>query len=403
MKTNTVTGNGKTYELNAKGEAVVKDTYEYNSNTKETAVDYQEGKNILTSSKVTESHNTGKVVTDASTTASKGSAKTEDLVYQADQKIVTESKAESNSETTVSNKDKSGYIYTQAAKSHGVVNNTETGLLASQAVKQTITSERTEALAKTGTDGKSTNVSITRGNELTQRTDHSLTAKAYGSETNTATDGVKTVVAKTEANLRDKFGTTESDTLNRTETKVAADKTSTAKSETRVDNVQGTTLTEEKITTDAAGKATTTVVGSTSIKAGEIKVGDVTINADKGLNAGNKVIGNVANGVVDSDAANMGQVRSFASDLNRRVDDVESTAYRGIAIALAAQQPVPNIQPGQFAVFGGVGHYEGESAGALGVTTVFGDGRTSLSGAVGVAGGSEVGGRIGVSYVFGGK
>ena len=403
VKTSTETGNGKTYELNAKGEAVVKDTYEYTDNEKTTAVNYQEGKNALASSTVTESNGTQKIVTDTSSTASKGSAKAEDLVYQADQKIATEKKAESNFETAVSNKDKSSYTYAQSAKSHEVVNNTDMGLLASQDVKQTNTSERTEALAKTGTDGKSTNVSITRGTDSVLRTDESTTAKVYGSETNTAADGVKTVVAKTQTSVSDKFNTFESDTINRTETKVAADKTSTAKSETRVDNVQGITLTEEKITTDAAGKATTTVVGSTSIKAGEIKVGDVTINADKGLNAGNKVIGNVANGVVDSDAANMGQVRSFASDLNRRVDDVESTAYRGIAIALAAQQPVPNIQPGQFAVFGGVGHYEGESAGALGVTTVFGDGRTSLSGAIGVAGGSEVGGRIGVSYVFGGK
>ncbi|WP_254433873.1 YadA C-terminal domain-containing protein [Acinetobacter sp. Marseille-Q1618] len=403
VKTNAVTASGKTYELNAKGEAVVKTTYEASSNAKLTEVNYQEGKNALESSSVSESNGTEKIITDAATKQSKGSSKSENLVYQEDQKIATEKKAESNFETAVSNKDKSSYTYAQSAKSHEVVNNTDMGLLASQDVKQTNTSERTEALAKTGTDGKSTNVSITRGTDSVLRTDESTTAKVYGSETNTAADGVKTVVAKTQTSVSDKFNTFESDTINRTETKVAADKTSTAKSETRVDNVQGITLTEEKITTDAAGKATTTVVGSTSIKAGEIKVGDVTINADKGLNAGNKVIGNVANGVVDSDAANMGQVRSFASDLNRRVDDVESTAYRGIAIALAAQQPVPNIQPGQFAVFGGVGHYEGESAGALGVTTVFGDGRTSLSGAIGVAGGSEVGGRIGVSYVFGGK
>ncbi|MQW93344.1 hypothetical protein GFH30_04035 [Acinetobacter wanghuae] len=89
--------------------------------------------------------------------------------------------------------------------------------------------------------------------------------------------------------------------------------------------------------------------------------------------------------------------------LNNRIDDVEKTAYRGIAIALAAQQQVPNIGAGQFAVFGGVGHYEGETAGALGVASVFADGRTSVSAALGVAGGSEVGGRVGVAYVFGGK
>ena len=90
------------------------------------------------------------------------------------------------------------------------------------------------------------------------------------------------------------------------------------------------------------------------------------------------------------------------NQLNSRISDVEKTAYRGVAIALAAQQQVPNIKPGQFAVFGGVGHYESETAGALGVVGALNE-RTSLSAAVGVAGGNEVGGRIGVAYVFGGK
>ena len=96
-------------------------------------------------------------------------------------------------------------------------------------------------------------------------------------------------------------------------------------------------------------------------------------------------------------------VNSRVNQLNSRVDDVEKTSYRGIAIALAAQQQIPNIGAGQFAVFGGVGHYEGETAGALGIASVFADGRTSVSAALGVAGGNEVGGRVGVSYVFGGK
>ncbi|MDH0030573.1 MULTISPECIES: YadA C-terminal domain-containing protein [unclassified Acinetobacter] len=88
--------------------------------------------------------------------------------------------------------------------------------------------------------------------------------------------------------------------------------------------------------------------------------------------------------------------------LNSRVDDVQKTAYRGIAIALAAQQAVPSIQPGQVAVFGGVGHYEGETAGSIGVVTAFTD-RISASGALGFASGNEFGGRVGVAYVFGGK
>lgn len=101
--------------------------------------------------------------------------------------------------------------------------------------------------------------------------------------------------------------------------------------------------------------------------------------------------------------AQVGQLNSRVDQLNNRVDDVEKTSYRGIAIALAAQQQVPNIGAGQFAVFGGVGHYEGESAGAVGLASVFADGRTSVSAALGFAGDGEVGGRVGLAYVFGGK
>nr|WP_227510408.1 YadA-like family protein [Acinetobacter equi] len=53
---------------------------------------------------------------------------------------------------------------------------------------------------------------------------------------------------------------------------------------------------------------------------------------------------------------------------------------------------------GQFAVFGGAGHYKGESAGCC-VASVFADGRTSVSAAVGFSGGNEVGGRLGVAYL----
>ena len=91
-----------------------------------------------------------------------------------------------------------------------------------------------------------------------------------------------------------------------------------------------------------------------------------------------------------------------ANQLNTRIDDVQRTAYRGIAISLAAQQAVPSIGPGQVAIFGGVGHYEGETAGSIGVVTAFTD-RLSASGAFGFAGGNEFGGRVGVAYVFGGK
>ncbi len=92
--------------------------------------------------------------------------------------------------------------------------------------------------------------------------------------------------------------------------------------------------------------------------------------------------------------------QSGMNRVTKRLNDVEQTANRGVAIALAASQPMPNIKPGQVAVFGGVGHYEGENAISMGAGTMLADGRTSISGAFGFAG-SEIGGRVGLSYTFG--
>ena len=217
------------------------------------------------------------------------------------------------------------------------------------------------------------------------------------------------------------------------------------------DNASATTLVAESITlgkkttgadnaltitkTDASGSETTTEVSASGISTDQIKLagqdlattianGDAATLAsanattastaatlrgeaaaestrvNTAITTGNTTTLASANAYTNTQVAN---VNSRVNQLNSRVDDVEKTSYRGIAIALAAQQQIPNIGAGQFAVFGGVGHYEGESAAALGVASVFADGRTSVSAALGFAGGSEVGGRVGVSYVFGGK
>ena len=160
---------------------------------------------------------------------------------------------------------------------------------------------------------------------------------------------------------------------------------------------------------------TTALNGNTSITGETTITGETNIIGDSSVSGTLTSTHAVVNGVnvsnrfdeintrLDNAEAEIINTNTRVTQLNSRVDDVEKTSYRGIAIALAAQQQVPNIGAGQFAVFGGVGHYEGETAGALGVANVFADGRTALSAAVGVAGGNAVGGRIGVSYVFGGK
>ncbi|WP_143228669.1 YadA-like family protein [Acinetobacter sp. YT-02] len=153
--------------------------------------------------------------------------------------------------------------------------------------------------------------------------------------------------------------------------------------------------------TSAKGYTDTTATTLRSEAAAE------TVRVNKAIVDGDAATLTSANGYTDAKAAaTLVSANAYtdgrANQLNTRIDDVQKTAYRGIAIALAAQQAVPNIAPGQVAVFGGVGHYEGETAGSIGVVTSFTD-RISASGAVGFAGGNEFGGRVGVSYVFGGK
>ncbi|WP_160243442.1 YadA-like family protein [Acinetobacter indicus] len=176
-------------------------------------------------------------------------------------------------------------------------------------------------------------------------------------------------------------------------------------------NIYG--LEVKKSTTDANGTTSAkTTITADYVDSGDFRINGVSIvdniqtTVDEAVGGATAQIdakvAEVDNKIVEVDQ-HLTQFNSRVNQLNSRIDDVEKTAYRGVAIALAAQQQIPNIGAGQFAVFGGVGHYEGESAGALGVASVFADGRTSLSAALGFAGGNEVGGRVGVSYVFGGK
>ncbi len=171
---------------------------------------------------------------------------------------------------------------------------------------------------------------------------------------------------------------------------------------TRVDNeTAARTAADAATLTSAKGYTDTTATTLRSEAAAE------TVRVNKAIVDGDAATLTSAKGYTDTkSAATLASANAYtdgrANQLNTRIDDVQRTAYRGIAISLAAQQAVPSIGPGQVAIFGGVGHYEGETAGSIGVVTAFTD-RLSASGAFGFAGGNEFGGRVGVAYVFGGK
>ncbi|QIO10326.1 hypothetical protein G8D99_04240 [Acinetobacter lanii] len=172
--------------------------------------------------------------------------------------------------------------------------------------------------------------------------------------------------------------------------------------------------TEEKTTITASGIDTTGVINAADYQIGGVSIVDgIKTSVDSAVADASQAIdakvAEVDEKIVEVDSrltqfnADAAKINGRVDQLNNRIDDVEKTAYRGVAIALAAQQAIPNLGAGQTAVFGGAGVYESEGAGALGLATVLKDGRTSFSGAIGVAGGGEVGGRVGVAYVFGGK
>ena len=171
------------------------------------------------------------------------------------------------------------------------------------------------------------------------------------------------------------------------------------------ENVYGLEVKKTNEGPDIKTTSAKTTITADYVDSGDFRVNGVSIVDNIKTEVGEAVT--VASATIDKKVAEVDsrltQFNATADRLNSRINDIKETAYSGVAIALAAQQQVPNIGAGQVAVFGGAGHYEGETAGALGLVGVLADGRTSLSGALGVGGSGDVGGRVGVAYVFGGK
>lgn len=182
----------------------------------------------------------------------------------------------------------------------------------------------------------------------------------------------------------------------------------------------GTTTQNGNVTT--TGNVTTrgnvTTTGLTTHNGNVVTNGTTTQNGNVNTVGNLSVTGNItSSGNIKSQSLetesillNGVDLRTELNDLNsnieyahHRIDQIEKRANRGIAVSLAVQQSVPNVEPGQVGVFGGVGHYEGETATAFGVVGVLPNGRTSLSTAIGFSGKKEIGARVGVAYVFGGK
>ncbi|HGO5824485.1 TPA: YadA-like family protein [Mannheimia haemolytica] len=116
------------------------------------------------------------------------------------------------------------------------------------------------------------------------------------------------------------------------------------------------------------------------VTANEVKVGDVTIN-NNGINAGNKQITNVADGVKDTDAVNVRQLKQVKGDvvnINNKVDKLDKRV-RGIGASSAAAASLPQVYiPGKSMVAAAGGAYGGASAVAVGYSRASDNGKLIL-------------------------
>lgn len=145
-------------------------------------------------------------------------------------------------------------------------------------------------------------------------------------------------------------------------------------------------------------------VTANTVNADTVKTGDVSISKD-GINAGNKTITNVAAGVANTDAANVGQLNQVRDSLNSQihdlrdhVDDIGDRAFAGVAGAIA-QGSIPQVtRPGATGVGVGTGYYGGQSAVAIGVSSMSDGGNWVVKGNFSTNTQGRVGAGAGVLY-----
>lgn len=137
------------------------------------------------------------------------------------------------------------------------------------------------------------------------------------------------------------------------------------------------------------------IAGNSLNKDGLTVNGDTYVSAD-GLNANNRAIQNVAPGRIapdSQDAVNGAQLYAFGQRMDKRID----SARAGVASAIATAGLPQAYRPGASMVAAAGGYYDGQSAVAVGLSTISDNGRWIIKGAANVNS-KEAGASIGVGY-----
>ena len=125
-----------------------------------------------------------------------------------------------------------------------------------------------------------------------------------------------------------------------------------------------------------------------------VKVGDININ--DGGKITNINDGRIAEG--SRDAINGGQIHALKQEINQN----NQTLKQGIASAFAAQIEYPEQRPGEVAAGIGIGHYDGETAAAVGVSLLTENGKYKVNATYsqGLSRHAKPGGKVSFGMLF---
>ena len=153
--------------------------------------------------------------------------------------------------------------------------------------------------------------------------------------------------------------------------------------------------------------ASTVTTGNTTVNNSGVTIKDGPSMTTEGINAGNKTITGVADGIKVNDAVNLGQLTALdnklsnsVNELGYKINEVEDDANAGISAAMAMSSLPQAYIPGKSMIGGGVATYNGQSAVAIGVSKVSDNGRWVIkaNGTADTQG--NAGGAIGAGFHF---
>nr|WP_201603609.1 YadA-like family protein [Psychrobacter submarinus] len=153
--------------------------------------------------------------------------------------------------------------------------------------------------------------------------------------------------------------------------------------------------------------ADSVTTGNTTVSNNGITIKDGPSMTTEGINAGNKTITGVADGIEVNDAVNLGQLNALdgklsnsVNELGYKINEVEDDANAGVSAAMAMSSLPQAYIPGKSMVGGGIATYNGQSAVAIGVSKVSDNGRwvIKVNGTADTQG--NAGGAVGAGFHF---